>query len=186
MHRIHCFLRYRASNEPTSHPRIRVVTLHLFLCYVLFWQCCGSHTDSKKMDLNVKSIDDIILTQKVASKKGAKLKPSRNVAFLIDANISATAPLLEERLSHLYEGFTARNVVSEAEGKFVLWQSSTTSKAGATPNLGLVQKVITDCGGEDALGIKKWGGTTSDKASMQVSLNMITMLCLLHDVASMR
>jgi hypothetical protein len=136
------------------------------------------------MDLNVKSIDDIILTQKVASKKGAKLKPSRNVAFLIDAKISATAPLLEERLSHLYEGFTARNVVSEAEGKFVLWQSSTTSKAGATPNLSLVQKVITDCGGEDALGIKKWGGTTSDKASMQVSLNMITMLCLLHDVAS--
>jgi hypothetical protein len=122
------------------------------------------------MDLNVKSIDDIILTQKVASKKGAKLKPSRNVAFLIDAKISATAPLLEERLSHLYEGFTARNVVSEAEGKFVLWQSSTTPKAGATPNLGLVQKVITDCGGKDALGIKKWGGTTSDKASMQVSL----------------
>jgi hypothetical protein len=52
----------------------------------------------------------------------------------------------------------------------------------ATPNLSLVQKVITDCGGEDALGIKKWGGFPSDKASKKVSL----MLCLLYDVASMR
>jgi hypothetical protein len=71
------------------------------------------------MAVNELSIDAIHLTQTVASKSG--LKPSRNVAFVIcEAKISATAPLLEEKLSHLYENSTLRNVGSETAGKFVL------------------------------------------------------------------
>jgi hypothetical protein len=122
------------------------------------------------MALNELNVDAINLTQTVASKTSG-LKPSRNVAVIIcEAKNSATAPLLEEKLNHLYKDFTPRNVGSEIAAKFVLWQSSTTSKKNATPNLSLVHKVITDCGREDALGIKKWGGFPSDKASKKASL----------------